>query len=410
MATYFFVLGRSLALCRAEFEALLPYSGLIVQKFVGNLVIAEGPDGSKIPALMQTSGGIVKGGVVLQQLESVSADPLLASLLAQLSKSFTHTHKVSVGISAYGNVGIDTRQTVRQLKDRAKEQGITVRYIQGEYNDLSSVQVEKQGLLESDGIEFVLLRMDSEMYLCKTLAVQPFEEWSHADYGRPQRDAHSGMLPPKVARMMLNLGLAHISESSTTTPYVFDPFCGSGTILTEGLRLGVKVGGSDLSEKAVADTRANIDWISTRTKGYLLQTVYPFTQLPPEAALGEVFVSEAAHIGQKLGKNMVDLIVTETYLGPAFEKEPTPGKFERIVKGLEKLYIGAFKSIYDVLKPGGILVFAEPEYYMYGKSFSVGIVDNGAKFGYTLMSKPIVYKREKAFVGRRIGILQKKFT
>ena len=35
--------------------------------------------------------------------------------------------------------------------------------------------------------------------------MQDFEQWGARDYGRPSRDAVRGMLPPKLARMMVNL-------------------------------------------------------------------------------------------------------------------------------------------------------------------------------------------------------------
>src|SRR5205823_3602162 len=90
-------------------------------------------------------------------------------------------------------------------------------------------------------------------------AVQPFEQFSARDFGRPGRDDLSGMLPPKLAIIMINLA------ANDTISVLLDPFCGSGTILSEALLLGYKnLIGSDISEKAVADTKTNLDWIANK--------------------------------------------------------------------------------------------------------------------------------------------------
>jgi tRNA G10 N-methylase Trm11 len=212
------------------------------------------------------------------------------------------------------------------------------------------------------------------------------------------------MLPPKVARMMVNIGLCSYLDSNNATPTVFDPFCGSGTVLTEALQLGCNVKGSDSSDKAITDTRANIEWLIQSNLAKLDHTVYTF---PKAAAEPELFVSESVHVTKVVGQSTIDVIVTEPYMGPTFLEDPTPGKRERIMKGLEKLYIGTLKELYRALKPGGVLVFAEPEYFMEGKSFKIGIIDKYADFGYTKSCNFVSYKRDRSFVGRRIAILKK---
>src|SRR3989344_7958542 len=88
----------------------------------------------------------------------------------------------------------------------------------------------------------------SQERLAKTCAVQEFEEYSQRDYGRPGRGLVFGSMPPKLAKIMINL--AQLPASAT----ILDPFCGSGTILQEALLLGYQnVIGSDVSTKAVAD-------------------------------------------------------------------------------------------------------------------------------------------------------------
>jgi tRNA G10 N-methylase Trm11 len=43
---------------------------------------------------------------------------------------------------------------------------------------------------------------------------------------------------------------------------LLDPFCGSGTVLTEGINLGIKkLIGTDLSDKCISDTEQNVKWM-----------------------------------------------------------------------------------------------------------------------------------------------------
>jgi len=64
--------------------------------------------------------------------------------------------------------------------------------------------VEENDLLASGG-EHVLMGVEGKLMIGQTEAVQPYKQWSARDFGRPARDPKSGMLPPKLARLMINL-------------------------------------------------------------------------------------------------------------------------------------------------------------------------------------------------------------
>ena len=75
-----------------------------------------------------------------------------------------------------------------------------------EFNSLSlaSVVVTKNLLLEK-GAEICIIGGKEKVYTAKTLVVQDFEDYGRRDYQRPVRDEQQGMIPPKVAQIMLNL-------------------------------------------------------------------------------------------------------------------------------------------------------------------------------------------------------------
>jgi 23S rRNA G2445 N2-methylase RlmL len=69
--------------------------------------------------------------------------------------------------------------------------------------------------------------------------------------GRP------GALRPTVAAALVRLAMADV-DLGIAARGVYDPFCGSGTIVAEAMQLGLPVFGSDIDEGAVLATRARI--------------------------------------------------------------------------------------------------------------------------------------------------------
>src|SRR5690606_4224587 len=61
------------------------------------------------------------------------------------------------------------------------------------------------------------------------------------DQGRPKRDAFVGMLPPKLALLMLNLAAGGLDPEKSHR--VLDPFCGTGVVLQEAALQGYSVYG-----------------------------------------------------------------------------------------------------------------------------------------------------------------------
>jgi Putative RNA methylase family UPF0020 len=74
--------------------------------------------------------------------------------------------------------------------------------------------------------------------------------------GEPRTTWHGG-LRPTVAASLVRLGLAH-TDPSVTAQGLYDPFCGSGTIVAEAARAGLPVFASDMSEDAVTLTRERL--------------------------------------------------------------------------------------------------------------------------------------------------------
>jgi tRNA G10 N-methylase Trm11 len=329
-------------------------------------------DSSTDPAvIMSQLGGTVKIAA------PVASAPSLPELIELVAKSELFTQK-AFAVSASAEID-DLKSLASSLKQAVQARGHRFRF-----RLLSSLQESSGITTRYEEISFV--KTDSH-YLClHTLTVQSLQKWTNKDFGRPKSDPHSGMLPPKVARMMVNCALP---QPLSPEIVVYDPFCGTGTILNEALDLGVSVIGSDIDSKAVAFATHNTAW---------LKDSY---QVPGSSKL---FVSDVLEVTPK--QVQADAIVFEGYLGPPNIK---PEKIANYHKGLKKFYIGVIKHLAQLQKPGQRLVMAIPEYHSFGqvKSFH-DLIDSSEKYGYTQVAKAITYGRAHATVKRTISVLQKQ--
>lgn len=335
-----FLLGREPLLSAAEILSLLRRERIIFEKIKleGQFLRLSG----NIPAaIIKQLGGTIK--IAEELAENLSEVELMNKIQTKLSSA---TGKIIFGISVYGeNQPEKIERWGKELKKNLKAEGRSVRYIFKGESTLSSVTVEKNSLDEK-GFEFLIQKTMSGYNLAKTLAVQPFESFSSRDYGRPGRDSESGMLPPKLAMMMINLTEAKLDDK------ILDPFCGSGTIVSEALLLGYHdVVGTDLSEKAIADSRQNLAWLSENFG--VINTSYFFVE--------QVAVE---NLSQKFAPESITAIATEPYLGKPKRGNEAVDQLKNEAHELANLYTTAFSEFKKILRPGGRVVFIIPRFIM----------------------------------------------
>ncbi|MBI4433746.1 methyltransferase domain-containing protein [Candidatus Uhrbacteria bacterium] len=405
MSSSIFILGREFHLSIAELVAALhPYGPQWNRALVQREVLVVPTDRSVDPAFLGRLGGTIKMGTVWREVPYGGFDGSDEAIGAWILEQVPGTRKLHFGYSVYdGGAGPAKVATVRAALRRGApaqkrwlaEHGRSVRWVTAQTPTLSSVVVEKNHLFPPEGVEVLVLVTPEHLLLGVTHAVQPFEEWSARDYGRPGRDARSGMLPPKLARIMLQL--AGVPPEGT----VLDPFCGSGTVLTEAMMLGIaQAVGTDLSAKAIADAEQNVAWVRART---------------PAATVVNLRVADARAVDQVLLPRSVDAVVTEPYLGPS----------QRSASGdattLSILYRDAFRSFARVVKPGGRVVFVAPVFRSMRGARAIDVTDAVRAFGFhrmssfptELQSHPLLrdredlpYARADQRVGRRILVFR----
>ena len=212
----------------------------------------------------------------------------------------------------------------------------------------------------------------------KTVWVHNFRHWIQKDRHMPFFNAKAGMLPPKIARSMVNL-----VPLSPENHLLVDPFCGSGHILVEASEIGYKCFGSDIAAEQVHDTEANLHSLGFEVPVRLL---------------------DATHLSENIQE--IDAIVTEPFLG---KPNPRSDKIRYQMIGLEKLYLGSLKDWLKCLKPGGFVVMVFPVFFDGKHVYEPSkIIDDKQLLGYNQLTRGLMYSRPEAEVKREIVILQKK--
>ena len=240
--------------------------------------------------VMARLGGTIKIGEVLAETREKNLIVEILKILKPADK------KIIFGLSQYG---LSQPKLGAAIKKKLKERGAKARWVVsnppvgGSAIKLSSADVVLSGLLKK-GVELLLIKDKDNVFIARTLAVQEFEKYSKRDYGRPARNVKSGMLPPKLAKMMINLARVSVDKK------IIDPFCGSGTILQEALLMGYQdVWGSDVSPKAVKDTQTNLKWLNK-----------PFDY---KERIKQI---DATRLSDYFEADYFDAIIAEPYLGP----------------------------------------------------------------------------------------------
>ena len=438
---YAFVLGRLPALSVAEILAVMEKSEIKYQiKTVSQkTLILDVEREINFKRILKTMGGTVKIMKLGRFPEEFSDIQNIIKHLA-LEKANQLNNKIIIGYSVYSTdkteknkfnqISKSIKKKLIALKKELKKEGIVCRIITPkDYEmELSSASIINNKILEKGiDLNFIITsshplfhkREDIELALGKTVAIQDIESYKRRDYERPCREAKIGMMPPKLAQIMLNL--AQVKEGQL----ILDPFCGTGVILQEALLMGCRIIGSDFNEKQVQNSKTNLRWLE---KNYLFSSQgFPlYKRESGRFSKMDISKIDAMHLAKKIKPLSVDAIITETTLGPIYTKPPVPKEIKKNFKKLEKVYLKFLTQAKKVLKPGARIVMAVPCYQTRsGKFILMPIVDIFKKTGYSVKEpvprdilaklgptpnitarNTLIYSRRDQVVGREIIVLE----
>ncbi|HNW20980.1 MAG TPA: methyltransferase domain-containing protein [Bacteroidales bacterium] len=346
MNIYIFVIGNNYKLSVIEIlNYFYNFNIKIIDKiFTNKILILKIDQKINCKDIINVLGGTIKIGELLTEENNINKNIFENIILNNSIKN----KKINFGFNVYDiyePFNCKIKKIGLAIKNDLKLLGYNSRFVvnNNNINILSSVTTQKNNLIKENGFEFLITKLNHKYLIFKILAIQDFEDYSFRDFGRPNRDSHSGMLPPKLCKMMINFS-DFINNKNIN---ILDPFCGSGTIISELLLLGYNnIFASDISDSAIENSKKNIKWIINK---YNLSNKKV-----------HIFKEDVKDINKKIDRNFIDLIITEPYLGPANLKISDIFSIQKNIRYLEELYLSSFKNFYEILNYRGEIIIIFP--------------------------------------------------
>lgn len=334
---YLALLGRQPSLSLAELERVF---GDVSQFSNTTALVKTGNKKLDVERL----GGTQKAGKVALEIASTDWRRVSSRIVEHYKETFSASEgKITLGISVY-EFSIGPREVQKVgiiLKSQLKKQGVNIRLIPNTDTALSTATSHHNKLgLSANKIELLVVQGRNKTIVAESTGSQNITALSARDQGRPRRDAFVGMLPPKLAQMMINLASQDKAQSSPQN--ILDPFCGTGVVLQEALLLGNHANGTDLADKMVSYSQDNLKWLTDK---YKLQMKWSVSQ-------GDAMDTK--------WQGPIDAVVAEAYLGQPFSAPPSTKKLEEVRKNCNYIISSFLKNIHPQLKPGTPLCIAIP--------------------------------------------------
>ncbi|MBP7740788.1 hypothetical protein KA089_01230 [Candidatus Woesebacteria bacterium] len=379
MKKYYIQLGNTPELSIQELNAVLTQKNVV--QVASHICRVSLENDSVAKELIDRLGGSVKVIKEISKLEKTSPEEIVEQVVDYLAQK--DDKKIHFGFSEYGRDHLP-KINYFDIKSGLEKAGKSARFVEGSRLGLSAaILIHKKRV-----VEIYIIQTADGVFMGETLMAQNIDLWTLKDRGKPYFDKKKGMLPPKVAKMMLNIALGDNPRNEAKENLLLDPFVGTGTVIIEALLENLDVVGSDIDPLSTQGTKQNLEWLKTEFK---------------ISNKSNVILSDATKVPNF--ESEVDYIVTEPFLG---KPKPNSSKLPFIYKGLEKLYLGAFKRWTKVLANGASVVIVFPVVEFKTKNdkrveYNLDrLIDKLALLGYTTLSKPVLYHRPNAVVQRQI--------
>ena len=425
-------------------------------------------------------GGTIKYGEIVETLPRTSSD---ANALMSASKFITTnyrkkwqntTGKITLGVSAY-NLRVSPRAVQKiglVLKSILKPKGINIRLIPNNEPALSTATSHNNRLGTSERkIELIIVRTNRGAIIAESRGVQNITTYTHRDRHRPRRDAFVGMLPPKLAQIMLNLAVGAIGSA---TPSAQSSISQAGSSLTDAAdtldspltesqslrdgELSSDATSRDTKSSETSATRVSDGVNPTETRSEAVSEDFggengSVIVLDPFCGTGTVLQEALLHnfdvIGSDLSEKMatyttenlnwlqknfdtagkvlyisqadavdhrwkqskkISAVVCETYLGQPFSAPPSPTKLKEVSGNCNHIISKFLTNIHSQLQPGTPLCIAVPAWMSADGRFThLPLIKQLSKLGYErIISKPLLYHRPEQVVAREILVLKVK--
>lgn len=338
---YTFFLGTNAALSAGEIAAVLLRFGISFTVKNANEHFVRISSDEPLPInFIKNLGGTIRISEDISSWDHMpSAEEILESLQPLPSKW-------DIGIGSFG-MSLNIRKVGIELKKAARKHDSKLSFIEPKSGAslLNAAQVIFNKLAPLPNAELIFLQDEKDTILVRTVAMQDITTYELRDTLRPARDARVGLLPPKLAQIMINLGLPRTPKNTTT---VYDPFCGMGTILQESWLMGLESIGTDLSERMVRAAEENIAYLSQHfsVAENIKPTIFHHDATSPD------FPKNIRN------KNLT--VVTEPFLGTPLSRPLSPTEATQFYDSVMPLYYEFFKNIKSVLQENSRLLVLLP--------------------------------------------------
>lgn len=358
---YLAVLGREPELSNAELQALFGK----IKSLSDSLSLFDS----------KTTPDINRLGGSLKLAQKLSEKPL--DYLSQIKDG-----KITLGISDYSKNASKKSATLEamKLKKILTRHHHSVRVVLGDDAALSTATSLHNGLSGKNPKKCELIKVENDWF--RVIGVQDIDAYSKRDQGRPARDAKVGMLPPKLAQILINL-CGPLKPGSV----ILDPFCGTGVLLQEALLMGYHAYGTDISDRMIEYSKKNLEYF--KFNNYKLE-------------IGNVIDHQWSKI---------DAVACEGYLGKPMSKIPSEMELKEQKQACTTIILGFLKNLSDQIKKFTPVAIATPAWLRENGEYSrLEILDEIANLGYNVDNKSregLFYHREGQIVARDIIILRK---
>jgi len=438
------ILGRQPALGIAELERV--FGGKSVRVLSNQSVYIDSDNFD-----IQRFGGVPKSGKVVFELQKCDWYNVSQKIVQYYSNEWSSFDgKITLGVSAYG-FNIDAREVQKTgiiLKQKLKKLGVSLRLVPNSEPTLNSATSHHNKLgLSANKVELLIVCADDgKVIIAQSTGSQNITAYAKRDQMRPKRDAFVGMLPPKLAQIMINLATGQNSNSDPSIPISSERLhagseLGAGASSNSGCRC------PDETEILKSSTHASdLDIISSVTlepefnkaPGPLVNPERSsdaknsnqsddhqkkFRILDPFCGTG-VILQEAALMGYSvygtdLSEKMIrysrenlnwladshhikfnwqlnegdainakweqpiNTIVSEVYLGQPFSAPPSPAKLKEVVENCNHIITEFLKNLGNQIKPGTPICIAVPAWQEKNGNFThLPLISTIARIGY----------------------------
>lgn len=324
--------------------------------------------------------------------------------------------KITVGVSDYSERA--TRKSALdealKLKKILVRHGRSVRVVENKEAVLSTATSLHNGLSGKNERKVELIKVNDEWF--RVIGVQDIDAYARRDQARPARDAKVGMLPPKLAQILINL-CGPLKPGSV----VLDPFCGTGVVLQEALLMGYHAYGTDISERMIEYSKKNLRWL-LESQNLLLSgsrssrpssrgSAATYRQQPPRSPESKNFEISIGDATSFQWKQPIDAVACEGYLGKPFSRIPSEMELKEQKQECGAIILGFLKNLAGQIKKDTPVTIAIPAWLRETKEYErLDILDDIRDLGYNVNNKTregLLYYREGQIVARDIIILRK---